>query len=359
MARNQLIQVRRDAEANWVSAQAAALPNAILAQGEFGYAIDTKILKVGDGSTLWGDLPAVTAGTLSTSLSTTLGGTGSIYGAAPAFSYYTINSSPSITAATVTAATGASGTVTYTAANNFLPGHVVTITGLGTASGSSLNLSSVTVATATSTQFTVSTATVGVSSGSGLATLQSSTAPRHLAYTWTGAAGTNGSFTTTDDVKVFGKGAALLANTAYDIDMLISYQLTVSANCTPRLSFTASNGLTFQTGGIDVGMLMYYSTSADTTLVTNTKAEFWFTGNALTNQQLTPTTTTLTTTTPLWYLKTWVKGTIRTNAAGTFTPTINVSAGTSTISQMLDGSYIKLTPIGTGTSAPTTIGTWA
>ena len=355
MARNQLIQVRRDSAVNWATAQTAAGATPVLLQGEFGYDITNKILKVGDGSTLWGDLSAVTAGTLSTALSPALGGTNSIYGAAPAFSYYTLNNS-SVTA-TVTAATGNGTTVTYTAANTFLPGHIVTITGLGTASGSSLNLSSVTVASATTTQFTVTNATVGTSSGTGLATLQASSAPRNLAYSWTGAAGTNGSFTTTDNVKIFGKGAALLANTTYDIDMLISYQLTVSANCTPQLSFGYTG--TFQTNGIDIGMLMYYSTSADTSLVANTKAEFWFTGNALTNQQMLPTTTTLTTTTPLWYLKTWVKGTIRTNAAGTFTPTINVSAGTSTISQMLDGSYIKLPPIGTGTSAPTTIGTWA
>jgi prepilin-type N-terminal cleavage/methylation domain-containing protein len=70
---------------------------------------------------------------------------------------------------TVTAATGAAGTVTYTATNTFSPGQTVTITGLGIASGASLNLTSVVINAATSTQFTVLNAAVGVSSGTGSA----------------------------------------------------------------------------------------------------------------------------------------------------------------------------------------------
>ncbi len=63
--------------------------------------------------------------------------------------------------ARITAATGNGTTITYTAQNNFLPGQVVTITGLAIASGSSLNLPSLTIASANSTQFTVTNATVG------------------------------------------------------------------------------------------------------------------------------------------------------------------------------------------------------
>jgi hypothetical protein len=77
--------------------------------------------------------------------------------------------------ATVTAATGAAGTVTYTAANSFTVGNLVTITGLGIASGSSLNLSVQTIVTASSTQFTITNATVGVSSGTGTANSYNST----------------------------------------------------------------------------------------------------------------------------------------------------------------------------------------
>lgn len=82
---------------------------------------------------------------------------------------------------TVTAATGAAGTVTYTAAqsgyNTLVVGDAVTITGLGIASGSSLNLASQIVVTSSATQFTISNATVGVSSGTGTATVFAYAAP--------------------------------------------------------------------------------------------------------------------------------------------------------------------------------------
>ena len=54
--------------------------------------------------------------------------------------------------AVVTAASGNGTTITYTAANSFIPGDIVTITGLTTAAG---NLTAATIATASSSQFTV------------------------------------------------------------------------------------------------------------------------------------------------------------------------------------------------------------
>jgi hypothetical protein len=71
----------------------------------------------------------------------------------------------------VTAATGNGTTISYTADHSFTPGDSVTITGLSTASGDSLNLSNVTVATVTTGYFTVTNSTVGVSSGIGSAEL--------------------------------------------------------------------------------------------------------------------------------------------------------------------------------------------
>ena len=46
-----IIQIRRDLAANWTSA------NPILAQGEFGYELNTGKMKIGDGSTAWISLP--------------------------------------------------------------------------------------------------------------------------------------------------------------------------------------------------------------------------------------------------------------------------------------------------------------
>ena len=60
--------------------------------------------------------------------------------------------------AVVTAASAASGTVTYTAANAFLVGQTVTITGLST---SAFNLTNVLIATVSTTQFTVTNAATG------------------------------------------------------------------------------------------------------------------------------------------------------------------------------------------------------
>jgi hypothetical protein len=74
--------------------------------------------------------------------------------------------------ASVTAASGSGSTVTYTTAadHGFKAGQIVTVTGLSIATGSSLNLSAVTIAaTPTTTTFTVTNATVGTSSGTGIA----------------------------------------------------------------------------------------------------------------------------------------------------------------------------------------------
>ena len=74
--------------------------------------------------------------------------------------------------ATVTAASGNGTTITYTASNTFAVGDVVTITGLTTTTGSSLNKSNVVIATRSNSQFTVTNTTTGTSTAtqSGTAT---------------------------------------------------------------------------------------------------------------------------------------------------------------------------------------------
>jgi hypothetical protein len=62
------------------------------------------------------------------------------------------SSAVSYKTAVVTAASGNGTTITYTAANSFIPGDIVTISGLTTAAG---NLTAATIATASATQFTV------------------------------------------------------------------------------------------------------------------------------------------------------------------------------------------------------------
>ena len=80
------------------------------------------------------------------------------------------NGQTSPTSYTVTAASGNGTSVTYTCANSLIGGATVNITGLGIASGSSLNLTNVQVFASTANNFTVLNTTVGVSSGTGTAT---------------------------------------------------------------------------------------------------------------------------------------------------------------------------------------------
>jgi len=63
----------------------------------------------------------------------------------------------------VTAASGNGTTITYTAANSLAVGQTVSVTGLNTTTGASLNIAGMIVATASSTQFTVTNSTVGTS----------------------------------------------------------------------------------------------------------------------------------------------------------------------------------------------------
>lgn len=78
-----------------------------------------------------------------------------------------------IATASVTAASGNGTSVQYTAANTFVAGQTVIVTGLGISSGSSLNLTGTVISTGLSTTtFYITNSTVGVSSGTGLAKVE-------------------------------------------------------------------------------------------------------------------------------------------------------------------------------------------
>ena len=53
MPRNSLIAFRRDVSTNWTNV------NPVLYDGEPGYELDTKRMKIGDGITAWNDLDYV------------------------------------------------------------------------------------------------------------------------------------------------------------------------------------------------------------------------------------------------------------------------------------------------------------
>lgn len=93
----------------------------------------------------------------------------SIYGKVPvansAAASQTISLSASDSSKAVTAASGNGTTVTYISSNSYTAGQTVTVTGLTTTTGSSLNLTSVIIATNSSTYFTIANTTVGTASG--------------------------------------------------------------------------------------------------------------------------------------------------------------------------------------------------
>jgi len=88
---------------------------------------------------VWGNLPLQPNDVRTETAASNIGGT-------------TGSSAVSYKTAVVTAASGNGTTITYTSANSFIPGDLVTITGLTTAAG---NLTAATIATASATQFTV------------------------------------------------------------------------------------------------------------------------------------------------------------------------------------------------------------
>jgi hypothetical protein len=77
-----------------------------------------------------------------------------------------------IATASVTAATGNGTTVEYTANNTFVTGQTVVVTGLGISNGASLNLTGTVISSGLSaTKFSITNSTIGVSSGTGVATV--------------------------------------------------------------------------------------------------------------------------------------------------------------------------------------------
>ena len=72
------------------------------------------------------------------------------------------NPSPAVVTAAQSSGSGPTAIITYTANNTFSVGDLITVSGLTTTTGASLNITGMTVATASPTQFTVLNGTVGI-----------------------------------------------------------------------------------------------------------------------------------------------------------------------------------------------------
>jgi hypothetical protein len=162
-------------------------------------------------------------------------------------------------AATVTAATGNGTTVTYTCANTFSVGQIVSITGLTATTGSSLNLSAVTIATRSSTQFTITNATVGTAAAtqSGTATIQS--------------AGNSVTITAGNGSGVGAGGNIILqpgvqGTSGGNGSVIIGASTTLKWSSTDYITSINTGAMLFTIAGSGRLMLSYYSGYAQTTV---------------------------------------------------------------------------------------------
>jgi hypothetical protein len=176
--------------------------------------------------------------------------------------------------ARITAASGNGTTITYTAQNNFLPGQVVTVTGLGTSSGASLNLPALTIATATSTQFTVTNATVGVATSAvGLAlgnTITVQTKERHnitpgtqIAVTGSNDPNYNGTWTVSN-ILAWNRYQFVVTNTPTTVVAPGNPAISVlnwSGSSTRLGMFDNQNGVFFEYDGANLNAVRRSSTA--------------------------------------------------------------------------------------------------
>jgi len=177
-------------------------------------------------------------------------------------------------------------------------------------------------------------------------------------FTMTESGQTAGVVTSTNAaVKYFGVGANLAANTTYEIDIYLPLVFTTTAGLQPRLNTSHTNSLTLYSGSYTITS-DYVSTSAsETTMSANTRAVRYYSNT--TNISTSTMSVAALSTSTFYSFKIYIKGIIRTNAAGTWNVFYNPSTGTTTGTTLRDGAYMKFNPVTTGTASPTSIGSFS
>jgi hypothetical protein len=336
MARVTQIQIRRDAAANWTTAQNATT-STILAAGEIGYETDSGKLKIGDGTKLWtdatllyvADASKISGTTLSTSVTTANGLT-------------TATSLASVGTITTGTWNGSIIGTTYGGTN--------TTTGLTVLSGSS-----------------ISTGTVGTTFG-GTGRTDGAAAPPFYYTNYNDVSSTTVASAT--PIAMFKKSVALAASTVYEVDL--SWLQTLQCDATgqtPRLWWSYSGTLD-ATNPIDWSA-QYAQVSGTSGSAQYTLGELG--GASASNYTVTAlkvgsTTAGLITgpgyTASAFYAaKVTAKALIRTSTAGNLSFNIqagNTAAQTGYLSfNTKAGSFMRVTPMGTNSGADFAIGTWA
>jgi hypothetical protein len=156
--------------------------------------------------------------------------------------------------------------------------------------------------------------------------------------------------TTIQNLFSTGNGVlTLAASTTYEYELLLRITIAVSAP-------TVSSVVTMVTGATTTAHSATFdfgsnSTSLATTSALNTATVSGTTTNAIAQtvaSGLGPGTN---------YCTVKVRGIIQTSGATTLTPSITISGGTISAAQLIAGSFIRVTPI--GSSSVTSVGAWA
>jgi hypothetical protein len=313
---------------------------AVAFAGSRNIQIGSVTTSVGGGSGVIGITNATTVPTTNPT------GGGVVYVDTGKLAYRGTSGTGAVSTASVTAATGAAGTVTYTATNTFVPGQVVTITGLGITSGASLNLTNVTIATATSSLFTVTNATVGVSSGTGTATV-SPTGPTIIAADGSNALITNrlladsSAVTATTFQNIFPAGSSILTlepSTSYAFRLVGAVNRGSATASTLSVRLTMSSTPTTYRGSEYTLSPTSGATGLHTTNIVTSEAQI----------DVSVTSGSATTTLRFFY-----EGMFTTSSTvnQTLTPQWIQSANASSVMQA--GTYFQLVKVGTA------VGAWA
>ena len=146
----------------------------------------------------------------------------------------------------------------------------------------------------------------------------------------------------TSNQSLFGVGIPLAASTTYEVEISARFTATQTATAT---TYTITLGFSSAPTGVSGNTLSAGPTFAALMNVLTTTSPFNFVA-------YTSAASALTFTVPII-----VKALIRTNAATTFTPQIILNTSASTALTTLNGSFVKVTPVGNSTA--TTIGAWA
>jgi len=163
--------------------------------------------------------------------------------------------------------------------------------------------------------------------------------------------------------KFFGVGATLASNTTYDVDIYMPLALVTSGGSTPQITTLHGGGLTLYGSGIVIDVSYINTTTAppnaEISMTAQTRLVRYNSGtSAISDSALTGA---VLSTANYYYFKIYLKGIIRTNAGGTWTPALNLTGTSSTYTSttLRDGAYMRFTPITTGTASPTVIGSFS